>query len=136
MRRSIPVIGRSRCGITHGGVRWKRSRCSTTGWICGTTWIAEAPVPTTATRRPVRSWSWFQSAVWNVTPSKVSRPGMSGIAGSLRKPGAAIRRSAVNGPCVVSTCQTPRSSSHCAPVIVQSKWMRSRTPKRSDTSRR
>ena len=27
----------------------------TTGWIAGTNWIAEAPVPTTATLRPARS---------------------------------------------------------------------------------
>ena len=46
---------RSARGMTHGGVRWKRCSRSTAGWICGTNWIAEAPVPTTATRLPVRS---------------------------------------------------------------------------------
>ena len=36
-------------GRTHGGVRWKRCRRPTSGWISGTNWMAEAPVPTTAT---------------------------------------------------------------------------------------
>ena len=42
-------IGGLTRGITHGGVRWKRCRRSTRGWISGTNWIALAPVPTTAT---------------------------------------------------------------------------------------
>ena len=54
------VSGRSGRGMIHGGVRWKRCRRPTRGWICGTNWIAEAPVPITATRLPSRSWSWSQ----------------------------------------------------------------------------
>ncbi len=40
------------CGMTNGAVRWNTVRCSTSGWMDGTIWIADAPVPTTATRRP------------------------------------------------------------------------------------
>ncbi len=55
-------------GVTHGGVRWNTVRRPTSGWISGTNWIAEAPVPITATSRPRRSWSWFQRAEWNIVP--------------------------------------------------------------------
>ena len=48
-------IGRFGCGMTHGGVRWITCSCSTSFWISGTNWIAEAPVPTAATRLPLRS---------------------------------------------------------------------------------
>ena len=54
-QRSAPVIARSARGITHGGVRWKRVSCATSGWMAGTIWMAEAPVPITATRLPRRS---------------------------------------------------------------------------------
>ena len=63
-------MARSRRGMIHGGVRWKTAMCSTTGAISGTNWIAEAPVPMTATRRPRRSRSWRQVAEWNTSPSK------------------------------------------------------------------
>ena len=46
--------------MTHGGVRWKTCICPTSGWILGTNWIAEAPVPITATRSPSSPWSWSQ----------------------------------------------------------------------------
>ena len=42
-------------GAIQAGVRWKRWSSPTSGWICGTNWIAEAPVPITATRLPRRS---------------------------------------------------------------------------------
>ena len=48
--RSAAENGRSGRGMIHGGVRWKTVRRSTTGWIWGTNWTAEAPVPITATR--------------------------------------------------------------------------------------
>src|SRR3954462_9611767 len=64
--------------MIHGAVRWKRCRRPTRDWIRGTNWIAEAPVPTTATRSPSRSWSWSHVAEWKVVPSKRSRPGRSG----------------------------------------------------------
>src|SRR6266851_943967 len=46
---------KSRRGTIHGGVRWKRWSWPTRGAICGTNWIALAPVPTTATFLPSRS---------------------------------------------------------------------------------
>ena len=49
------VTGRLVWGKIHGGVRWKTCSRSTSGWIAGTYWIAEAPVPIDATRLPVRS---------------------------------------------------------------------------------
>ena len=48
-------IRKSVRGITHGGVRWKTSTCAVFGAISGISWIAEAPVPITATRLPARS---------------------------------------------------------------------------------
>ena len=116
------VIGRSRWGMTHGGVRWKRSRCSTIGWICGTAWIADAPVPITATRRPVRSWSWFQRAVWNVSPSKLSRPGSVGDGGLAEE--ARRRDQEVGGERALRGLDPPdalRPRPTAAPVTSQSK---------------
>ena len=57
IRRSMSVNRRSGSGITHDGVRWKTCSLPTRGWMRGTNWTAEAPVPTTATRSPSRSWS-------------------------------------------------------------------------------
>lgn len=54
-QRSAPLTGRSTRGITHGGVRWMTVRLPTSGWMDGTIWIADAPVPTMATRLPLRS---------------------------------------------------------------------------------
>ena len=54
----------------------------------GTIWIADAPVPITATRLPARSTSWFQRAEWKSSPSKSSMPSMSGSRGSESPPAA------------------------------------------------
>ena len=88
--RICPATGWSVCGITHGGVRWKRCSLPTRGWISGTTWTAVAPAPIRATRRPVRSSVWSQFAVWKALPSKRSIPGSAGVEDSLKRPGAAI----------------------------------------------
>jgi hypothetical protein len=117
-------------------VRWKTVRHCTRGWISGTAWIAEAPVPITATRRSVRSWSWFQSAVWKVVPANVSSPGSAGIDGSLSGPGAATTTSAVNSPRSVVTRQRSCPSSQVARVTAQSVWMCARSPYSSVTRRR
>jgi hypothetical protein len=61
------------------------------GWIWGTNWMAEAPVPMTATRSPVRSWSWRQREEWNVVPANRSSPGRSGTDGSDKAPVALTR---------------------------------------------
>ena len=113
-RRSNSVIGRSRWGTTHGAVRWKIVSRSTSGWISGTVWIADAPVPTTATLRPAKSCEWSHLAVWKATPWKSSIPGSEGIEGSLRGPGAPTSTCAENEPFDVSICHTLASSSHSA----------------------
>ena len=42
------------------GVRWKTVRCSTSGAMAGTYWMALAPVPMDATRSPARDLPWSQ----------------------------------------------------------------------------
>ena len=54
-QRSAPLMARSTRGITQGGVRWRTVSFATSGWMAGTIWMAEAPVPTIATRLPRRS---------------------------------------------------------------------------------
>ena len=49
------LSGASSFGRHQIGVRWKTVSCSTSGAIAGITWIAEAPVPMTATRLPASS---------------------------------------------------------------------------------
>ena len=45
------LIGWSWRGMIHGAVRWNSVSIATCGWIEGTNWIAEAPVPMTAGER-------------------------------------------------------------------------------------
>ena len=78
-------VARSRAGIStsgrgwiHGGVRWNTVRRAACFAISGTNWIAEAPVPITATRLPARSQEGSQRAEWNEVPPNRSAPGMSG----------------------------------------------------------
>ena len=106
--------------MTHGGVRWKTNSRLTCSRMLGTTCTAVAPVPSTATRSPVRSWSWFQCAVWKVVPSKRSRPGRSGTHGSLSRPGAATSTRAESRPAEVSMSQRPRVGSQVASRSSQS----------------
>ena len=110
------MIGRSLCGTIHGGVRMNTLRLETSGWMLGTVWTAEAPVPMTATRSPVTSWSSSQAAVWNAAPLKLSSPGMDGIEGSDRPPTPATTTCAVSSPWLVCSRQWPASSSQSAPV--------------------
>ncbi len=55
MPRSVSLISRSGLGMIQGAERWNRYNCPASFWTSGTNWIAEAPVPITATRLPVRS---------------------------------------------------------------------------------
>ena len=71
-------IGASGRGWIHGGVRWNTVRCAACSAISGTNWIADAPVPITATRLPARSQEWSQRAEWNEVPLNRPAPGMSG----------------------------------------------------------
>src|SRR4051794_2055524 len=104
--------------MIHGGVRWNTTIEATSGWISGTNWMAEAPVPTTATFLSVRSYSWSQRAEWKTLPWNRSIPGSWGIDGSDNAPTALTRMSAVIGPRLVSRHQRVVSASHVAPVTV------------------
>src|SRR5690349_22822314 len=66
--------------------------------------MAEAPVPMTATRLPARSNWWFHRAEWKISPSNLSIPSMSGIAGSVSGPTAETTKFAVKVPADVLTC--------------------------------
>ena len=104
--------------------------------MAGTTWMALQPVPTTATRRPARSTSWRQRAVWKAGPSKLSRPGSAGTVGTESWPQAVSSTSASCGPALVCSTHLPRSPSQracCTSVDVR---MRSITPWRRATSSR
>ena len=52
-------------GNIHWAVRWKMSRCSTSGAIVGAIWKPEAPAPIWATRLPERSIPSGHRAEWN-----------------------------------------------------------------------
>ena len=99
-------------------MRWKTCSWATSGWIAGTSWIADAPVPITATRSPRRSWPWSQRAEWNVVPANDPRPGRSGRLGSVSGPGAATSTRAETGPADVASAQRPAASSQSAPVTL------------------
>ena len=88
MARSRAGISTSGRGWIHGGVRWNTVSCAACSAISGMNWIADAPVPITATRRPVRSAERSQRAEWNEVPPNDADPGMSGYEGRCSAPAA------------------------------------------------
>ena len=70
-------------GVIQIGVRWNTVRCSTSGAIAGTYWIALAPVPIDATRSPASDLLWSHRDEWNERPRNRSAPGMSGTHGHV-----------------------------------------------------
>ena len=96
--------------------------------ISGMIWIAEAPVPITATRLPARSASWSQRAEWNTSPWKESMPSMSGSRGSTRRAGAGDQGARTYLPLLVVVTQRWASSSHRASSTSVPNRNRSRTP--------
>ncbi len=134
--RSRAEIARSCRGRIQAGVRWNATRPSTSPAIAGTTWMALAPVPTMATRRPRRSRSAGQRAVCTTGPAKLSSPGIAGADGSLSPPPAETTTFARTAPWVVSTRQACSSSTHSARVDSQPKTVRSSTPCSRATRRR
>ena len=90
---------------------------STSFAISGTNWIAEAPVPITATLRPARSCEWSHSAEWKTLPVKVSMPSTRGTEGRVSWPQAVTSRSndLVSPESVVSV-QRPSEGSKRASV--------------------
>ena len=69
---------------------------------------AVAPVPITATRLSLSSTEWCgQRAVCQLSPAKISRPGMSGMNGSDKPPIAVIRKRArTSSPFIVVIFQS------------------------------
>ena len=100
----------------------------------GTIWIAEAPVPTTATRLPARSTSWPQRAEWNTSPWNVSMPSISGIRGADSPPAPTISVFETQVPFGVRTVHRCVSSSQVASSAGVSNTNRSRIPDRSATA--
>ena len=76
----------------------------------GTAWMAEAPVPITATRRSASGTEWSHRAVWKTSPAKSSMPSISGSLGSHRAPTARTTTRASYSPAFVDTDQRPRSA--------------------------
>ena len=95
--------------------------------------MAEAPVPITATRLPVRSTSWFHRAEWKTSPWKVSIPSMSGSLGAERPPAATTRVRETQVPLLVRTVQRWDSSSQAASSTRVSNTNRSSVPDSSAT---
>ena len=100
----------------------------TTFCSSGTIWIAEAPVPITATRLPARSTSWSQRAEWKTSPWKVSSPSISGSRGSERPPAPTTGSATTQVPFGVRTVQRWASSSQAASSTGVSKTNRSSVP--------
>ncbi len=97
--------------------------------------MAEAPVPITATRLPVRSTSCFHCAVWNSSPWKSSRPSISGSFGSESPPAQESSVREENEPLEVSTSHRCDVPSQLALCTVVSKTKRSSVPDPSATRR-
>ena len=100
--------------------------------MAGTSWALVEPVPTTATRFPLRSRSLGQRDEWHFSPWKVSSPGQSGNLGWFSRPTALTTTSKrCASPSVVTTSQVWEASSQvqrCTPVLKR-KW--GVTPNRS-----
>ncbi len=104
----------------------------------GTNCAELAPVPMTATRRPLNSTEWSQAAEWNEGPANRSRPAMAGKDGRLSWPVAQtsaskcsvcsrIAASAFTPLSEVRTVSSqPRSSSNLASLT--SAWKRMHPP--------
>ena len=74
-------------GIEKLGVRWKTVSCAAWDAMIGMDWIAEEPVPMTATRLPEKSTpSCGQRLVKYTSPAKELAPAMSTSLGMDRQP--------------------------------------------------
>ncbi len=133
--RSGAVYSRSKRGRIHGAVRWYTSSRPTVPAMAGTIWMAEAPVPMTATRLPARSASWFHRAEWKISPSNPEMPSMSGSDGSHSAPTAEITTLALYFPRVVATSQRCVVVFQRAVCTSHPKTVRRRTSYRSATER-
>ncbi len=116
-------------------VRWNTVSWRACSAITGIAWIAEDPVPITATRLPVKSTpSCGHQPVWYVSPRKLSRPSISGSLAADRQPVAiTTNRASIRPPVSVSTSQRSAVSSNVARVTRVRKLMSRRRPSRSAT---
>src|SRR5262249_22824517 len=74
-------------GTEKFGVRWDTDTLDACAALCGVGWMADEPVPITATVLPVKSTPSFgQRPVCHVGPLKSAAPGMSGSLGTERHP--------------------------------------------------
>ena len=110
---SVSPSGLLRAGIVKFGVRWNTVNWAASSAITGIAWIAEDPVPITATRLPLKSTGSFgHLEVWYHSPPKDSRPGKGGGFGTVSRPAASsTHRAEIVSPWFVSTSQRLRSSS-------------------------
>ena len=148
-------IGQVARGITQAGVRCATINCCTMGCIAGITWIADAPVPMTATqpafaRRPTggavaaSAYALLPPArslvrrvvllgpahrvVWKAGPQNISSPGIFGGIGSLSGPFAITNTSTVHVRLAVVTLHCCDASFHRAPVTSSPKWISGAMP--------
>ena len=120
---------RSALGRHQIGVRWKTVRCATFSAMVGMIWTADAPVPMTATRLPVRSTPASQRAVWIVWPAKSSNPGISGRFGTVSTPvPSMMSRTRQVSPSAKATSQRSADSTNVAAVTLRPKCARSGSP--------
>ncbi len=80
------LIRRLVCGITHGGGALEDVQRATSGWIAGTNWIADAPVPIAATRSPRDVVVVVPAGGVEDRALERSSPGRSGMLGSVSDP--------------------------------------------------
>ncbi len=119
--------------MIHGGVRWKRWSSPTSGWICGTNWIDEAPVPMTATRSPSRSWSWFQVGGVEDRAGELVEAGDVGEGGVGQRALGGDEHAGGDEPLARrAISQRPDSSFHAASSTLVSKETCGVTPRSSD----
>ena len=106
-------------GTLKFGVRWKTVTCFACAAISGMDWMAEEPVPITATVLPVKSTpSLGHLPVCQDAPLKLSLPGNCGSFGTDRQPVAITHQRAVStSPLSVSTVHRLDASSKRAERI-------------------
>src|SRR6266403_831201 len=103
-------------GTMYCGVRTKTFIDPTSGAMVWITWMPVAPVPTTATRLPLRSTPPFgHRPVWVITPLNVDWPGKRSFSGADSMPQQASKYCvSMCSPSEVTTSQRPSFSRHKA----------------------
>ena len=93
-------------------------------------------MPITARRRPCAECSWSHWAEWKTLPEKLSKPAISGRAGSLNGPRAPMSTRADHVPLEVVTNHRDCASFQLASTTSWPKRIRSRIPNLSAQSLR